>query len=152
MGAVLFLFFVATFNSTYITTHAATTWIDTAVFMIFLVGAVFCFICSATFHMVTCHSQEVSRISFVDKFGALHASSQVSSYCHSFDYAGIITLTVGSFFPCIYYGFFCEPRLQAAYLIAMTSAGLGQCGYNGYEAMDTAQYRIHRCCIHCLES
>ena len=62
IGAVLFLFFVATFNSTYSSTHAATTWIDTAVFMIFLVGAVFCFICSATFHMVTCHSQEVSHI------------------------------------------------------------------------------------------
>jgi adiponectin receptor len=32
---------------------------------------------------------------------------------------------VGSFYPCIYYGFFCEAHLQALYLSAITIVGFG---------------------------
>ena len=38
-----------------------------------------------------------------------------------------LVLTVGSFFPCIYYGFFCDPHLQAFYLTCICLAGLGKC-------------------------
>ena len=35
-------------------------------------------------------------------------------------------LIVGSFVPCIYYGFFCEAHLQAFYLSAITLVGFGR--------------------------
>ncbi|KAG8216869.1 hemolysin-III related-domain-containing protein [Butyriboletus roseoflavus] len=36
---------------------------------------------------------------------------------------GIIVLTVGSFVPCIFYGFSCDPLSQALHLLAIVSAG-----------------------------
>lgn len=51
---------------------------------------------------------------------------KVHEYCHSFDYSGIVVLTVGSFYPCIYYGFFCRPVFQAIYLIAISITGIGE--------------------------
>ncbi|KZP15305.1 HlyIII-domain-containing protein [Athelia psychrophila] len=107
IGAVIFLFFIATFQSSNIAQYSQATWLDTAVFAIFLCSAVFCLVASAGYHTVTCHSQSVS------------------DHCHAFDYAGIVTLTVGSFFPCIYYGFFCEPHLQILYLSGITITGIG---------------------------
>ncbi|CEL51619.1 ADIPOR-like receptor SPBC12C2,09c OS=Schizosaccharomyces pombe (strain 972 / ATCC 24843) GN=SPBC12C2.09c PE=3 SV=1 [Rhizoctonia solani AG-1 IB] len=41
------------------------------------------------------------------------------------DYTGIVVLTVGSFYPCVYYGFYCDPYLQTAYLFSITVAGIG---------------------------
>ena len=35
-------------------------------------------------------------------------------------------LTVGSFFPCIYYGFFCDPHYQILYLTSIVVAGFGK--------------------------
>lgn len=35
-------------------------------------------------------------------------------------------LTVGSFFPTIYYGFYCFPSLQRFYLGGITTSGLGE--------------------------
>ena len=64
IGALLFLFFIATFHSTYISSRLAATWMDTAVFAIFLVCALFCLVCSATYHLSTCHSQVVSELYF----------------------------------------------------------------------------------------
>jgi adiponectin receptor len=51
---------------------------------------------------------------------------QVSRRCHALDYSGIVVLTVGSFYTCLYYGFYCEPLLQAFYLLSITLAGLGK--------------------------
>lgn len=39
---------------------------------------------------------------------------------------GIPVLIVGSFFPCVYYAFFCDPLLQILYLTAISIAGLGR--------------------------
>lgn len=35
-------------------------------------------------------------------------------------------LTVGSFFPCIYYGFYCAPHFQKFYLTLISLAGVGK--------------------------
>lgn len=35
-----------------------------------------------------------------------------------------VVLTVGSFVPCIFYGFFCDPLYQACHLLAITFAGV----------------------------
>ncbi|KAF8221086.1 HlyIII-domain-containing protein [Tricholoma matsutake] len=106
-GAVLFLYFLATFRSTYILPHPSTSWEDSAVFLAFLSSAVFCLSGSALYHTSSCHSEEVSV------------------RCHALDYSGIVVLTVGSFYTTLYYGFYCEPLLQVFYLVSITLAGLG---------------------------
>lgn len=103
-GAVLFIYFLVDFNSQY---RAGATWIDTAVFAVFLCSAVFCLSASALYHTATCHSEKVS------------------SSCHAFDYSGIVILTVGSFYPCLYYGFYCQKYLRLLYLLSITIVGLG---------------------------
>ncbi|EIW78393.1 HlyIII-domain-containing protein [Coniophora puteana RWD-64-598 SS2] len=62
---------------------------------------------SATFHTATCHSERVFH------------------QCHALDYSGIVVLIVGSFVPCLYYGFYCEPLAQTFYLGLIFSAGVG---------------------------
>ena len=41
-----------------------------------------------------------------------------------FDYCGIAFLTVGSFFPWLYYSFYCNWKLQVLYLSIVISLGL----------------------------
>jgi len=106
-GAVLFSYLLATFYPTYVQLHGITTWRDSAVIGIFLSSATFCLAASAFYHTSCCHSQKVA------------------SRCHPFDYSGIIVLIVGSFYPSIYYGFFCDFHVQAFYLATITIAGLG---------------------------
>lgn len=71
-AAVLFLGFLVTANDHHIAQYPTAMWLDRAAFAVFLVMAVFCLLCSATFHAVACHSQEIAR-----QYNAL-------------DYAGII--------------------------------------------------------------
>ncbi|KAH9941612.1 HlyIII-domain-containing protein [Epithele typhae] len=96
-GAVLFVTFLFTFQQVYFVHYESTTWADITVFTIFLCSAIFCLTGSAFFHTFSAHSHPVA------------------SRCNALDYAGIVVLTVGSFFPSIYYAFFCEPR--AAYIV-----------------------------------
>ncbi|KAJ6595699.1 hemolysin-III related-domain-containing protein [Mycena vulgaris] len=106
-GAVLFSYFLATFGETHLKQHASATWVDSAVFVVFLSSAIFCLAASAFYHTSTCHSEEIA------------------SRCHALDYSGIVILTVGSFYPALHFGFFCQPRLQLFYIVSMTCIGLG---------------------------
>ncbi|KAJ3540853.1 hypothetical protein NM688_g6169 [Phlebia brevispora] len=106
-GALLFCWILATFREQYFAHYVSTNWIDTTVFTIFLISAVLCLSFSAFYHTCAVHSKEVA------------------SRCNALDYAGIVVLIVGSFFPCIYYGFFCEAHIQFIYLSAISIAGLG---------------------------
>ncbi|TEB34168.1 HlyIII-domain-containing protein [Coprinellus micaceus] len=89
-GSALFVYFLGTVTGI----HPDATWRDMAVFSVFLLSAVFCLSGSAIYHTATCHSLDVA------------------TGCHALDYSGIIVLIVGSFFPSIYYGFWCHPTLQ----------------------------------------
>jgi len=82
------------------------SWADRAVFAAFLSSAVFCLLCSAFFHMASSHSK------------------QVAARCHALDYSGIIALILGSFYPCVYYGFYCEQHYRIGYVLLITLAGL----------------------------
>ncbi|CAA7264335.1 unnamed protein product [Cyclocybe aegerita] len=106
-GSALFAYFLSTYYDSYIDLHAISTWKDVAVVGIFLSSAMFCLAASAFYHTSGCHSNEVT------------------SSCHAFDYSGIIILIVGSFFPSIYYGFYCYPHIQKFYLSLISLAGLG---------------------------
>jgi predicted membrane channel-forming protein YqfA (hemolysin III family) len=48
---------------------------------------------------------------------------QVHIIFHRFDYAGIVTLTVGSFYPAVYYGFYCDTFSARIWLTILTIAG-----------------------------
>ncbi|KAG8721112.1 hypothetical protein FRC08_015606 [Ceratobasidium sp. 394] len=106
LGALAFLcLLLRTWHSP--SRHESVTWHDPAGFGIFLASAVFCMGASALFHTANCHSPPVAK------------------RCHMLDYTGIVVLTVGSFYPCVYYGFYCDPYLQATYIGAITTAGFG---------------------------
>ncbi|KAJ7240449.1 hemolysin-III related-domain-containing protein [Mycena rebaudengoi] len=106
-GAALFAYFLVTFDETYLKQYPGATWADSLVFMVFLSSAIFCMSASAFYHTSTCHSE------------------RVASRCHALDYSGIVVLTVGSFYPALYYGFFCSAQLQFLYIGLITSLGLG---------------------------
>ncbi|EDR08031.1 uncharacterized protein LACBIDRAFT_184966 [Laccaria bicolor S238N-H82] len=105
-GSALFIYFLTTFYPAYVQHHEEATWKDIAIIVIFLLSAVFCLTASAFYHAASCHSKEVS------------------SRCHALDYSGIVVLIVGSFYPSIYYGFFCDLRLKAFYLTSITFVGV----------------------------
>jgi len=70
---------------------------DYGIFSIFLAGATACFLLSATFHTLCCHSEVVE------------------SFWVRMDFVGIIILTVTTFVAGEYYLFYCEPTRRAVH-------------------------------------
>ncbi|KAG9100865.1 hypothetical protein FS749_012391 [Ceratobasidium sp. UAMH 11750] len=101
LGLLYLLFNVQNTQAGYTTL----TWHDPVGFSLALLAGVFCLGASALFHTANCHSPNVSK------------------RCNALDYSGIIVLTVGSFYPCLRYGFFCDYHLQVTYAIGITVAG-----------------------------
>lgn len=77
------------------------------IFLFFFIGAILCLGLSFLFHTVCCHSEHVSRL-----------------FC-KLDYVGISLLTVGSFVPWIYYGFYCDRTPKMVYLTIISVLGIG---------------------------
>lgn len=71
---------------------------DQVVLTIFLVSAIICLTCSATFHTLACHSQPVAKS------------------INRLDYVGIVVLIVGSNIPALRYGLYCHPNVHHFYL------------------------------------
>ncbi|KAF8474478.1 HlyIII-domain-containing protein [Russula ochroleuca] len=105
-ASILFAFFLRTFSNSYFKAYEDVSWADHAVFVAFLSSASFCLLCSAFYHTVSSHSK------------------QVAARCNALDYSGIIALIIGSFYPCVYYGFYCEPHYKIGYMLLITLAGL----------------------------
>ena len=74
--------------------------------LIFILSAIICLGCSSVCHLFGAHSKEVKK------------------FVNSLDYAGIAILICGSFFPPIYYMFFCYDYLICTYLTAISIASL----------------------------
>ena len=89
-GAVLFVAFLFTFRSIYFVHYESTTWVDTAVFIIFLCSAVFCLFSSAFYHTMSAHSQPVRCTFFRCGKRMLIRRSQVAAKCNALDYTGIV--------------------------------------------------------------
>lgn len=70
---------------------------DVLVFGCFFLGAVVCLGMSATYHLISNHSERVAKMG------------------NRLDYMGIVCLIWGSFIPSIYYGFSAEPSLVRLY-------------------------------------
>ncbi|KAJ7064920.1 hemolysin-III related-domain-containing protein [Mycena amicta] len=103
-GAVLFAYFLVTFQETFLKPYP-TTWADSLALGIFLSCAIFCLLSSAIFHTSACHSEKVT------------------GKCHALDYSGILVLIMGSQCAAIRYEFFCNPYQQAFYAILLCSIG-----------------------------
>ncbi|KAL4226246.1 Adiponectin receptor protein 2 [Mactra antiquata] len=80
-------------------------WQDITVHSVFFGGAILCLTFSWVYHTVFCHSENVYKL-----FSKL-------------DYCGIAMLTVGSFVPWLYYGFFCHPVAHMVYLVSIIVLG-----------------------------
>jgi len=76
------------------------------IFLFFFIGAICCLGLSFLFHTLCCHSEHVSKL-----------------FC-KLDYVGISLLTVGSFVPWIYYGFYCQYTPKVVYLSSISVLGL----------------------------
>lgn len=106
--------------------YETATVADVFVFACFFGGAVLCLGMSATFHTLSNHSEMVAK------------------WGNKLDYTGIVALIVGSYFPALYYGFFCRPRLMTIYLNAICFLGLG-CGLVSWiERFRTPTWRPYR--------
>lgn len=70
---------------------------DIIVFSTFFFGVAVCFLLSSTFHTFANHSPRVNVLG------------------NQLDYLGIVILMWGSTIPSVYYGFYCNPRLQWQY-------------------------------------
>ncbi|KAG0358498.1 hypothetical protein BGZ54_010395 [Gamsiella multidivaricata] len=104
-------------------------WTDVAVFYIFMAGAVVCLSMSASFHTFSCHSEPVSH------------------QWNRCDYVGIVFLIVGSFYPAIFYGFYCFPVWQITYITLITAFGLATVITVIRPKFRTPQYRWVRSCM-----
>ena len=99
IGAFIFLTVpIYTYRALYLRYPLATP-ADIFVFSTFFYGVSICFILSATYHITSNHSPQVQR------FG------------NQLDYLGIVILMWGSTIPSIYYGFYCDARLQKIYWV-----------------------------------
>ncbi|KAH7343170.1 HlyIII-domain-containing protein [Rhizoctonia solani] len=104
-GALALLYLLFNVGKTQ-ASYTSLTWHDPVGFSLSLMAGVFCLGASALYHTATCHSPNVAK------------------RCNALDYSGIIVLTVGSFYPCLRYGFFCDPQFQVIYSVGITVAGL----------------------------
>ena len=91
-ACVLFVFFLFTFNASYMNSREYVSWADRAVFVVFLSSAAFCLFCSAFFHMSSSHSKDVcaSQSACIKPESALITVFKVATRCNALDYSGII--------------------------------------------------------------
>lgn len=97
LGAALFLILPVFMYQIVYSRYSRASQSDTVVFSTFFYGVSTCFVLSATYHAISNHSPKVQ------KFG------------NQLDYLGIVILMWGSTIPSVYYGFYCDPKLQKTY-------------------------------------
>jgi len=73
---------------------------------VFVVSAMICLFCSSFYHLFCAHSYKVYKFS------------------STLDYAGISILIAGSFYPVIYYIYYCHEELVIAYLVGISVCAL----------------------------
>lgn len=97
LGAICFVILCILFYQALRFRYATASTADVLAFGCFFLGAVFCLGISAAYHLISNHSPAVNRLG------------------NQLDYVGIVALITGSFVPSVYYGFYCNSRLQLLY-------------------------------------
>jgi adiponectin receptor len=121
IGCIAFLFLAIWFL-----THTHIELQEKFVFSFFFGGAIMCLGLSFLFHTVSCHSIEIVKV-----FSKL-------------DYMGISLLTVGSFIPWIYYGFYCRREPKITYIAMVVVLGLGAIVVSLWDKFSESRYRPFR--------
>ena len=98
-GAALFLILPVIIYKPLHHRYSQASQADIIVSSTFFYGVSICFVLSAIYHIISNHSPRVQN-----------AGNQL-------DYLGIVILMWGSTIPSIYYGLYCDPRMQKAYWI-----------------------------------
>jgi len=93
------------------------------IFLFFFLGAILCLGLSSLFHTVCCHSEHISKL-----------------FC-KLDYVGISLLTVGSFVPWIYYGFYCQFAPKVVYLSIISVLGVAAIIVTMMDRFSSTSYR-----------
>lgn len=102
IGSVLFVALAFYFYGQVYPRYSNANFADILVFSTFYFGVAICFLLSATFHIVANHSERVAI------FG------------NQLDYLGVVVLMWGSTLPTVYYGFYCDQKLQKVYWVIVS--------------------------------
>ncbi|TYZ69019.1 hypothetical protein PybrP1_006503 [[Pythium] brassicae (nom. inval.)] len=113
-------------NGIHIMTSVDTHHVPHWPIFVFMVSAVICLTCSATFHLMFVHSKPVYF------------------FLSRLDYAGITILIAGSFYPLIYYAFYCQPWARRIYLTAITAMAALTFAVTLVPAFATPKYLVFR--------
>jgi len=90
--------------------------------VVFLLSACVCLMTSALYHLFNCHSRALNDALLL------------------LDYVGISVLIAGSFFPPIYYGFFCTPTLLWFYLGAVSMISVSSAVVGVYSGLNPSVF------------
>ena len=104
--------------------------IECIVFIAFFIGIITCFFLSAVFHTIANHSEIVSKRGV------------------QLDYLGIVLLIWGAIIPSVYYGFYCDPNLQKAYWIAISSVAFGCVLVTLVPKFQSSKLRLYRAVLY----
>ncbi|KAJ1648757.1 hypothetical protein IWQ61_009946 [Dispira simplex] len=106
-GVLLFLK-LGWLTQSYLSHHIhSVRWADHVVQFTYIAGAVGCLGLSSMYHLFSCHS---------------HPVAQRWNRC---DYLGIVLLITASFYPPLYYTFYCRPTLLMVYMTMINCSALG---------------------------
>lgn len=97
VGTTFFIGYSCWFHRELATRYITASKTDIFVIDCFFLGAILCLGFSTTFHTLANHSAGIYQTWLL------------------FDMIGILCLTIGSFFPGVYYGFYCEPEFIRRY-------------------------------------
>jgi len=95
----------------------------------FMAGAMFCYLCSSTCHVLGC------------------CRKHIALFIWRFDYVGITTLTVCSFYPLVHYGLLCQPFARLFYLISVTMVGVAVIAVSLLDVFQQIEWRTFRYCL-----
>lgn len=99
------------------------------VFTAFFIGAIMCLGFSWLYHTCSCHSRKASKL------------------LSKLDYAGIAFMIMGSFTPCIYYGFYCLFYHKIAYLTSEIVLGVSSIIVALWDKFATPGFRAIRAAV-----
>lgn len=100
--------------------------IDIFIFTVFLICAQLQMLFSTLFHAYCCTTQKAYKLLAI------------------LDYTGISVMIVGSFFPPLYYGFYCNPGWRLLYMLSISSLGFVGIIVSTLPVFATPRYRVVR--------
>jgi adiponectin receptor len=109
LGALAFIYSLYHLHTSLQTILLLSTWADLAAISIYYLSVINCFLLSATYHLLSNHSNAVHTLG------------------NKLDHLGIVLVIYGSTFPALYFEFYCQPTHRNTYGAALTVCALLSC-------------------------